>query len=114
MTFGGLCSTSLRADHYEEARSAQSRRDFVHKTSLASKELRESLYWLGLIHRAELVRGFDLEALLDEGNQLVAILMSSVRTASRGRIGIQTDDRESEFKSEQRMEMQTGPGTEPV
>jgi len=68
--------------NYEEARSAQSRRDFVHKVSLAAKELRESLYWLGLIERAKLAPQTAAGPLLREANELVAILMRSVKTAT--------------------------------
>ena len=41
--------------NYEEARGAESRADFVHKVSIAAKEMRESLYWLRLSERAKLV-----------------------------------------------------------
>ncbi len=76
-----LRSATSGGANYEEARSAQSRRDFVHKVSLAAKEMRESTYWLGLVERAALVPGFDVGPLLREAGELVAILMSSVRTA---------------------------------
>ena len=66
----------------EEARSAQSRRDFVHKVSLAAKEMRESLYWLGLVERAQLAPSCAIPPLLAEGGALVAILMSSAKTAA--------------------------------
>lgn len=49
---------------------------------VATKEVRESLYWLRLIREAELFDGSVAE-LIDEANQLVAILTSSVRTAKR-------------------------------
>jgi len=48
-----LRSATAGGSNYEEARSAQSRRDFVHKVSLAAKEMREALYWLGLVARTE-------------------------------------------------------------
>jgi len=32
--------------NYEEARGGESRADFVHKVSVARKEMREALYWL--------------------------------------------------------------------
>lgn len=67
--------------NYEEARSAQSHRDFVHKVSLAAKEMRESLYWLALIDRARLAPQADATPLLQEGTELVAILMASAKTA---------------------------------
>ncbi len=76
-----LRSATSGGANYEEARSAQSRRDFVHKVSLAAKEMRESLYWLGLVDRAALVENHDIPPLLRDGTELVAILMSSAKTA---------------------------------
>ncbi len=66
--------------NYEEARGAESRADFIHKVAVAAKELRESLYWLALAQEAELF-DVDVEALVREANELVAILTSSVKTA---------------------------------
>ena len=40
--------------HYEEARRAESRADFVHKLGLAAKEAGESVYWLRVTQRARL------------------------------------------------------------
>lgn len=70
--------------NYEEARGAESRADFVHKVSIAAKEMRESLYWLRLSERAKLVDDQQLAALIDEANQLVSILTASAKTAKRG------------------------------
>ena len=78
-----LRSATSGGSNYEEARSAQSRRDFAHKVSLAAKEMRESLYWLRLIDEARLLPGQDIVALGREGSELVAILMSSAKTAHR-------------------------------
>ena len=69
--------------NYEEARGAESRADFPHKVSVAAKEMRESLYWLRLVRKAELAPHRRLDKLLDEANQLVAILTSSVKTAKK-------------------------------
>ena len=76
-----LRSATSGGSNYEEARSAQSRRDFVHEVSLAAKEMRESVYWLGLVDRARLAPQHDIPVLLAEAGELVAILMSSARTA---------------------------------
>jgi four helix bundle protein len=76
-----LRAATSGGSNYEEARSAQSRRDFVHKVSLAAKEMRESLYWLGLIQAAHLAPQDAVTPLLQEGSELVAILMSSAKTA---------------------------------
>ncbi len=70
--------------NYEEARGAESRADFVHKVSLALKEVRESIYWLRLIQRAELsCDQKQLAAALRESDQLAAIVRSSVNTAKK-------------------------------
>ena len=74
-------ATSAGAN-YDEARRAQSRRDFAHKVSIAAKEMGESAYWLGLLHRSHLVPENSVNRILLEANELVAILMSSAKTAS--------------------------------
>ena len=42
--------TSIGAN-VNEAQAAQSRKDFLHKMAVASKEARETLYWLRLLRR---------------------------------------------------------------
>lgn len=73
-------AVSSGGSNYEEARGAESRADFIHKVSVASKELREALYWLGLAREAELF-AVDTEPLSREADELVAILTSSIKTA---------------------------------
>jgi len=73
-------AVSSGGSNYEEARGAESRADFIHKVSVATKELRESLYWLGLAQEAELF-SVDTEPLVREAKELVAILTSSIKTA---------------------------------
>ena len=77
------CGTSAGAN-YEEARAAESRADFVHKTSIAAKEAREARYWLGLSRRAKLIAANQHELhshLVREAQELAAILGASARTA---------------------------------
>jgi four helix bundle protein len=77
------CSTSAGAN-YEEARSAESLADFIHKIGIAGKEMRETGWWLRLTDRAHLAAKGDVARWADQANQLLAILISSARTA-RGR-----------------------------
>jgi four helix bundle protein len=72
--------------NYEEARGAESRADFAHKVLVAAKEVRESVYWVRLIHCSHLSRSTDLSWLVREGNERVAILKASAKTA-RARAG---------------------------
>ncbi len=41
--------------NYEEACGGESRADFVHKLQIVLKELRETVYWLRVINKAELI-----------------------------------------------------------
>jgi four helix bundle protein len=70
--------------NYEEARSAESTADFVHKLRVATKELREAHYWLSVVQRSDWVRPGSLVRLIDEFDQLTAILVASARTAKAG------------------------------
>jgi four helix bundle protein len=63
--------------NYEEARAAESIADFVHKLRVATKELRETLYWLRIVQRCEWAI---VEPLINEVDQLIAILVASART----------------------------------
>jgi len=75
-------SATAPGAHYDEARSAESRADFVHKLKIACKEMRESHYWLRLIQRARLLSKLDVSPTIDEARQLAAILTASANTAS--------------------------------
>jgi len=74
------CSSSP-GSNYEEGCGAESRADFVHKLSVALKETRESCFWLRLIVKAELLPQKRMASILDEGQQLSAILAKSIVTA---------------------------------
>ncbi len=72
------------APNYGEAQSAESRPDFVHKLKIALKELRETEIWLKVIARSALVDTAALiDPLLQETNELIAIIFTSAETAKR-------------------------------
>lgn len=50
-----LRSGTSPGSNYEEARGAESRADFIHKPGIVLKELKESRYWLRLIHYSKLL-----------------------------------------------------------
>lgn len=74
-------STSAGAN-YEESQSAESKPDFIHKLQVVLKELKESLFWLKLIDRAELIEKTDsnLVFLLQENHELIRIIAKSIVT----------------------------------
>jgi len=69
--------------NYEEACGAESRSDFSHKMSIVLKELKESRFWLRLISRTEMLTDNRTEPVLDECQQLCAIVAKSILTAKR-------------------------------
>lgn len=70
--------TSIGAN-VEEATAAQSRRDFISKMSIASKEARETRYWLRLLNKSELT-DIHVSDWLVKSNEIVRILTSIVKT----------------------------------
>lgn len=72
--------TSIGAN-VEEATAAQSRKDFISKMSVASKEARESRYWLRLLDRSQAVKK-DYAEYLQDISEIVSILTSIVKTSS--------------------------------
>src|SRR5262245_835385 len=76
--------TSIGAN-VEEGQAGQSRADFLSKLSIACKEARETHYWLRLLAATELVPEPRLTELLDEANQLVAILTAVIRKTKEKR-----------------------------
>jgi four helix bundle protein len=72
------------APNYGEAQSAESRRDFIHKMKISLKELRETMIWLKIIARRKLGVCESIPAVIDECNELIAIFVSSTRTADGG------------------------------
>jgi four helix bundle protein len=74
--------TSVGAN-IEEAQAGQSRADFLSKMSIASKEARETLYWLKLLERTELVSDDRLQDLKQEADEIVRILTSIVKSTKQ-------------------------------
>jgi len=70
--------TSIGAN-LEESKGGQSRADYLSKVSIALKEARETRYWLRLLRATEILSEKQLSPLLDEANQIVAILTTIVK-----------------------------------
>ena len=71
--------TSIGAN-VEEATAGISRKDFTAKMSIASKEARETRYWLRLLAKSTLVN-LDFKKHLDEIENIINILTAIVKTS---------------------------------
>ena len=76
------CGTSAGAN-YEEARGAESNKDFVHKLGICLKELRETRYWLKIIVHANLVPLKKMSEITQEADELCRIIGKSIVTSKR-------------------------------
>jgi four helix bundle protein len=71
------CGTSAGANSAESP-GAQSRPDWLTRRFIALKEMRESHFWLRIYRDANNSKRDDIFFLIDEANQLVAILTTIV------------------------------------
>lgn len=84
--FGQLFrSGSSCGANYAESHAAQSTKDFIHKRELVLKELRESLFWLRLIIKANLISESNkiIIGLMKENEELIKIISKSVSTTKQ-------------------------------
>jgi four helix bundle protein len=73
--------TSVAANYRASCR-ARSRTEFVAKIGVVLEEADETLLWLELIHEAKLLPGKRIAPLLLEANELVAIMVTSRKSAA--------------------------------
>jgi len=60
---------------------AQSRKDFIAKMSISSKEARETNYWLRLSRDSEIVSKRRIQPLINESEEIIKLLTSIVKTS---------------------------------
>lgn len=72
--------TSVGA-HYREACRARSTAEFISKIEGGLQELEETVYWLELLTESGIVKGELLLPLIQEADELIAILVASVKKA---------------------------------
>ena len=76
--------TSVGAN-YRAACRAKSRADFIHKMGTVEEETDETSYWLEMIIRAKMLPAKRLQPLLDESNEILAVVVASINTAKRNK-----------------------------
>ncbi len=76
--------TSVGAN-YRAACRAKSTADFISKMGIVEEEADETIHWMELIIEAGFSRQRELNSLLDEANQILAITVSSIKTARKSK-----------------------------
>jgi len=78
------CGTSIGAN-VEEAQCGVSRADFAAKMGIASKEARETHYWLRLVRDSQTLSRDQVQPRLKEAEELIRILTAIVKTSQKSR-----------------------------
>jgi four helix bundle protein len=76
--------TSVAAN-YRSACRARSKADFISKLSIVEEEADESLFWLEIIKEMEIFYATFMDSLMKENNEIIAILVSSIKTSRKNR-----------------------------
>src|SRR5438477_12947339 len=76
--------TSVAAN-YRAACRARSTSDFIAKMGIVEEEADETLFWLELLEESDLVSVAKLPAIKKEADEIVAITVTSIKTARRNR-----------------------------
>ena len=76
--------TSVGANYRASCR-AKSTADFIHKLSIVEEEADESIYWMKLLIESNSVKENLLGSLLNEAEQILSIIVSSIKTSKEKR-----------------------------
>lgn len=69
-----------------EAEYGESKKDFVHKLSIALKEANETEYWLNLLRDSEYLEKSQFDSIQPEITELLKLLISSIKTAKHSNV----------------------------
>ncbi len=78
-----LRSATSVAANYRAACRARSTADFVAKMGIVEEEADESIFWMELLADASIVEKRLLEGLVKEAGEILAIVVSSIKTAKK-------------------------------
>ena len=92
--------TSVAAN-YRAACRGRSKAEFIAKVGVAEEEADETALWLELIVEGKLLAEKKVRSLLDEANELVAIMAASYISASRDRAKPASRNSQSAIRNQQ-------------
>jgi len=76
--------TSVAAN-YRAACRARSKAEFVSRLAIVEEEADETLFWLELITEMKILDKASLNSLMQENDEIIAIVVSSIKTARRAK-----------------------------
>ncbi len=85
--------------NYRAACRAKSRADMAHKLAIVEEELDESAYWMELLVESGLLPAKDVEPLMKEARELLAMTVASRRTLAQATGGGKIENRKSKIEN---------------
>jgi four helix bundle protein len=70
--------------NYRSALRGKSRADFIAKMGIVEEECDEALYWMQMLIEAGVMNQSRLVELMNEADEIIAIVVSSIKTARAG------------------------------
>jgi four helix bundle protein len=64
-----------------ESEHAESRADFIHKLSIAQKEINESIYWLELLKESDYLNQEQFTSIHDDATEIIKIITKIIVTS---------------------------------
>jgi four helix bundle protein len=80
-----LRSGTSVAANYRASTRAKSYADFISKMGTVEEECDESLFWMELLIESKRMKPSRLDALIKEGTELLAMTVSSIKTAKHSK-----------------------------
>lgn len=68
-----------------ESEHAESKADFIHKLSIALKEVNESDYWIELLYRSDYLAQSEYQSLFSDLDEIIRLLVSIIKTSKANR-----------------------------
>ena len=66
-----------------EAKNAESSKDFIHKLSIAQKEISETMYWLELLNKSNYIDKEAFDSVNLDAIEILKILTASIKTKKK-------------------------------
>nr|WP_299203023.1 four helix bundle protein [uncultured Brumimicrobium sp.] len=64
-----------------EAEHAQTKKDFIHKLSIAQKEINESIYWLELLRETDYLLEDQFQSIHSDAVEIIKIITAILKTS---------------------------------
>jgi four helix bundle protein len=80
-----LRSGTSAGANYRSACRAKSAADFVAKMGIVEEEIDETMYWVELFIEIGILKAEEAESILKEANELLAIVVASIKTARKNK-----------------------------